>query len=323
VSASPALPVSYRRAREEDAERTFEIVHEASDDLNRRAGRPLDLALPAERVIRLRHFCVRYDGERFWVAEAGGRMVGAAYATLRGDAWYLDALHVVPEFQSRKIGSELIRRCLAGTTAATALTVLTGADNPTSNGLYLRFGMLPQDSTLSFDGPIGARVDRPGSPGAARRPGMDAAPDGAATLTARPIDLDRDAAALASFDLATVGFVRPTDHEFWCGVPNLHGRILECDGSARGYAYVSSAGAIGPIAVSRPGDLVPALELGAQIAAEAGASTLHIRNFGSARSAVDWSVRRGLRLSGIGLMLSSRPVGRFEGYVTSGADALY
>ena len=30
-----------------------------------------------------------------------------------------------------------------------------------------------------------------------------------------------------------------------------------------------------------------------------------------------------LKLSGIGLMLSSRPVGRFEGYVTSGADALY
>ena len=41
------------------------------------------------------------------------------------------------------------------------------------------------------------------------------------------------------------------------------------------------------------------------------------------RNAVDWAVRRGLRLSGIGLMLSSRPVGRFEGYVTSGADALY
>ncbi|MBM4407302.1 MAG: GNAT family N-acetyltransferase [Chloroflexi bacterium] len=301
--------ITYRRARTEDAERTYEIVQEAQGALDRRQGRESHPALPAERIIRFRHFCVRYDGDRFWVAEAGGRMVAAAYATLRDDAWYLDALHVLPEYQSRKIGSELIRRCLAGTGPSTALTVLTAASNPVSNGLYLRFGMLPQDSTLSFDGPIGERT---------AVPGQDAPP-----LTGRPIDLERDQATLAAFDLATVAFARPTDHEFWTGVPGLHHRILERDGSARGYAYVSSAGAIGPIAVARPEDLVPALDLAADIAAEAGAQVLHIRNFGSARAAVDWSTRRGLRLSDIGLMLSSRPVGQFGGYVTSGADALY
>jgi hypothetical protein len=252
---------------------------------------------------------VQYDDDRFWVAEDGDRMVGAGYAVLRDDAWYLGALHVVPDYQSRKIGSELIRRCLTGTGPTTAITVLTDASNPISNGLYLRFGMVPQDSTLSLDGPIGERP-----------PPAD---DAAAPLTCRPIDLERDSPALAAFDLATVGFARPTDHEFWTGVPGLHARILERDGSARGYAYVSAAGAIGPVAVARPEDLVPALDLCADIAAEAGATTLHIRNFGSARSAVDWSVRRGLRLAGVGLMLSSRPVGAFEGYVTSGADALY
>jgi hypothetical protein len=65
------------------------------------------------------------------------------------------------------------------------------------------------------------------------------------------------------------------------------------------------------------------LDITAEIAAAAGATTLHVRSFGSARGAVGWAVARGLRLSGIGLMLSSRPVGRFKGYVTSGADALY
>jgi hypothetical protein len=169
--------------------------------------------------------------------------------------------------------------------------------------------MLPQESTLSLDGPIGER---------SAVPGADAPP-----LTGRPIDLERDQPALAAFDLATVGFARPTDHEFWTGVPGLEARILERDGSARGYAYVSTAGAIGPIAVAVPEDIVPALDLAADIAADGGAQVLHIRNFGSARGAVDWAIRRGLRLSGIGLMLSSRPVGRFEGYVTSGADALY
>src|SRR5437868_2391482 len=224
--------ITYRRARIEDAERTFEIVQLAQGDLNRKRNLPAAHALPAARVIRLRHFCVRYDGDRFWVAEADGVMVGAAYATLRDDAWYLDALHVLPEYQSRKIGSELIRRCLTGTGPDTALTVLTDAMNPISNGLYLRFGMLPQESTLSFDGPIGEQ-------GAL-------SDDAASPLTGRPISAAEDAAALAAFDLATVGFARPTDHEFWLGVPGLEGRILERDGSARGYLYVSAAGAIGP-----------------------------------------------------------------------------
>jgi ribosomal protein S18 acetylase RimI-like enzyme len=298
--------ITYRRARIEDAERTFEVVQEAAADLNRKMGRPVAAALPAERVIRLRHFCVRYDGDRFWLAEAAGRMIGAAYATLRDDVWYLDALHVLPAYQSRKVGSELIRRSLAGTGPTTALAVLTDALNPISNGLYMRFGMLPQDSTVSFDGAIGY--------------GSLEVPDG---LSSRPISPARDEAALAAFDAATVGFARPTDHEFWLGVPGLEGRIVERDGSARGYLYVSRAGAIGPVAVADSRDLAPALDLAAEIAAKAGATSLHIRNFGSARNAVDWAVRRGLMLSGIGLMLSSRPVGRFEGYVTSGADALY
>jgi GNAT superfamily N-acetyltransferase len=301
--------ITYRRARIEDAERTFEIVQEAQGDLNRKRGLPAAHALPAERVIRLRQFCVRYDGDRFWVAEAGGAMVAAAYATLRDDVWYLDALHVLPDYQSRKVGSELIRRCMSGTGPETALTVLTDAMNPISNGLYMRFGMLPQDSTLSFDGPIGEQANVPDEP--------------AAPLIGRPIELARDGAALAAWDLSTVGFARPTDHEFWLGVPGLEARVVERAGSARGYVYVSVAGAIGPVAVADPRDLAPALDLAADIAAEAGASTLHIRNFGSSRGAVDWAIRRGLKLSGIGLMLSSRPVGRFDGYVTSGADALY
>jgi ribosomal protein S18 acetylase RimI-like enzyme len=298
--------ITYRRAVEADAERTFEIVQEAQGDLDRRMGRPVHATLPAERVIRFRHFCVRYDGDRFWVAESGGRMVGAAYATLRDDTWYLGALHVIPAFQSRKVGSELIRRSMAGAGPATARTVLTDAGNPISNGLYMRFGMLPQDATVTLDGPVGEATA-----------GLKRA------LTSRPIDAVADAPALAALDLATVGFARPTDHEFWLGVPGLAGRVVERDGSARGYVYASAGGAIGPVAVGDPRDLPAALDVAADLAADGGASTLHIRNFGTARGAMDWAVARGLKVTGIGLMLSTRPVGRFDGYVTSGADALY
>ena len=77
------------------------------------------------------------------------------------------------------------------------------------------------------------------------------------------------------------------------------------------------------MAVARADDLPAALDAAVDIAAGGGAASLHIRTFGSSRGSVGWAVNRGLKLSGIGLMLSSRPVGRFEGYVTSGADALY
>lgn len=185
----------------------------------------------------------------------------------------------------------------------------------------MRFGMMPQDSTVSFDGPIGPG-ESPSGPcsGPVASAGLVPA---AGPLTARPIDQSRDQPALTAFDLATVGFARPTDHVCRLGVPGLEVRIVERERSAHEYFYVSRTGAIGPIAVADPCDIGPALDVAAQIAAEGGATSLHIHNFGSARGAVDWSVRHGLKLTDIGLFLSSRPVGRFGGYVTSGADALY
>lgn len=305
-------PITYRRARMEDAEETFAVVQASAGDLNRRTGRPVGMSLPAARVIRFRHFAVRYDPDRFWVAEADGRMVASGFASLRDDVWYLGGLHVLPEYQSRKIGSELIRRCLSGTRPSTTLTVLTDAINPVSNGLYMRFGMLPQDSTLTFDGPLGEG----GGPAAAGAAATQA-------FTTQPIELARDFGTLAALDLGTVGFARPMDHEFWTGVPGLNSVVLQAEGSVRGYGYVSDAGAIGPVAVTHPDDLGPALDACAEIAAAGGATTLHIRVNGSARVASAWAVARGLRLTGIGLMLSTRPVGQLDRYVTSGADALY
>lgn len=298
--------VTYRLARREDAEATYAIVRAAVDDLARKAGRePGPHGLPLERVIRFRHACVAHDPERFVVAESDGSLVGAAIAVLRDDVWYLGGLHVLPAFQAAGVGSELMRRAGAGIGPTTIRTVLTDATNPASNGLYLRAGLLPADSTVTFDGPLG---DAPGG----------------RQMADRPLDLAADAAALEVLDRATVGFARPTDHGFWLGVPGLDGRLLlGDDGRARGYVYVSAAGAIGPIAVADPDDLPAALDLAAAIAADHGATTLHLRAFGSCHGAIDWATERGLRLSGIGLFLASAPIGRFAGYVTSGADALY
>jgi ribosomal protein S18 acetylase RimI-like enzyme len=306
--------VHYRTARDSDVERTYQVFLEASDDLSARVGRPprAGTGAPPVRALALRRSCVRNDGERFWVAEADGLVVGFAIAILRGDVWHLAALHVAPAHQGSGVGSELLRRSMAGTATTTALTVLTDAVNPISNAIYLRAGMLYQDAMLTFDGPPAER--------AAARQGTGA--DGVA-FASRPISLAGDQAVLAELDRGSIGFARPVDHDLWASIPGLRSVLFLRDATVHGYAYVSGDGAIGPLAVREARELRPALDLAADLAAAAGASSIHLRIPGSAREAGAWVVERGLRLSGIGLFLTSRHVGRLDRYVTSGGDAFY
>jgi ribosomal protein S18 acetylase RimI-like enzyme len=314
-------PILYRPARDTDVERTYEVFVQAADDLGARLGRPAraSVSAPPVRALLVRRAVLRHDGERFWVAESDGVVVGFGMAILRDDVWHLAALHVMPAFQGRGIGSALIRRTLDGTRPTTVLTVLTDASNPISNALYLRFGMLPQDSILAFDG----LVEGVEAGGPVNMAGGEGATGGVRGLTTRPLDLQRDQAALASIDLATIGFARPTDHVMWTTVPGLAGHLALRGGVVRGYLYASDAGAIGPGAVHDPADLAPALELAALDARDRGASSLHVRVGGSARTAVAWLIEHGFRLSTTGLFLTSRPVGRLDRYATSGGDALY
>ena len=324
--------VTYRPARDTDVERTYAVFLEAADDLNARVGRPprAGTGAPPHRALALRRSCVRHDGERFWVAEADGAVVGFAIAILRDDVWHLAALHVQPAHQGRGIGSELMRRSMAGAGPTTALTVLTDAVNPISNAIYMRAGMLFQDAMLTFDGPSVAPIrDEGDEPKTTDKPKpTDDGPTTADHPAARPFEQvalsrPRDHAVLAALDLASIGFARSVDHDLWGSIDGLKGVLLVRDGVVRGYAYVAADGAIGPLAVLDPAELGPALDVAAAMASEAGAASIHVRVPGSARVAAEWLVARGARLSGIGLFLASRPVGRLDRYITSGGDAFY
>jgi GNAT superfamily N-acetyltransferase len=308
TAVGQAVEVSYRLAELADIEQTYEVFIDAANDLYRKNGHAAEAGAgsPPVRAMSFRRAMLRNDPERYWVAEAGGRMIGFAMATVREDVWYLAALHVLPEYQAHGVGRELLRRSCVGATSATVRTVLSDTINPISNALYMKTGMLHQDAILIFDG-------------VPSRPALETGPPLATRLFTLPADL----AVVTDLDRRVVGYGRAVDHEFWNGIDDMTGRVLESSGEFAGYAYASAAGHLGPVAVMDPNDLPAALDVAAEMANAAGAEALHMRTCGTARSAAAWALARGLRLTGIGLLLSSQPLGRLEGYLTSGGDAFF
>ncbi len=293
--------VTIRPATPADSAPTYEVLIDAIDHLARTHGWPHAArpASPPERFLSFRVNALTNDPGGFWVAEAGGGLVGFGIAVQREHVWYLAALHVRPAYQSRGVGAEIVRRALQIAPPGSLLTVGADARTPVSNALYGRFGMFPEMTLLELSGPAA-----PGATGLLVR-GAPSATD------------------LASIDRAVLGFARLQDHAFWVSVPNLHPFTIAREGRAVGYAYVQADGAIGPIAVLDPADLAPALDASIAVAASLGATTARVRIPGGARAAIGGLLTRGWRYGdGMTVVLTSAPWRRWDRYVTSGGDAL-
>jgi len=296
--------VTYRHATEDDFVATWSVFTEAAADLARRHSWPVvDRGpTPPERFLDFRRSAIRHDPDGFWVAEVDGSVVGFGIAVQREHVWYLAALHVRPPFQARGIGGELIRRQLEHARAGSLLTVGADARNPASNALYGRFGMFPAITLLELSGPTRAAA---GDGRLRIEPGAPPTGD------------------LARLDRAILDAARPEDHAFWHVTPAVSACELRAGGAVAGYAYLQADGAIGPVAVGDPADLPDAVDLAIGEAARLGATTARVRIPGVARSTIAVLLDRGWRYGDAPtLVLTSGPWGHWEGYVTSGADAL-
>jgi GNAT superfamily N-acetyltransferase len=163
--------------------------------------------------------------------------VGFSAALVRGDAWFLSALFVSPEYQGRRIGRELLDRAWMG--EYRRRTTITDSIQPVSTTLYARRGLIPTTPILSLSG--SPRCDPP------------------ADLEAVPTEPD----ALTTLDRAAYGFGRGADHRFW-REHAAEANLWLIAGQPIAYSYVDDQGLIGPLA-GRDGEAA-ALALQAELA---------------------------------------------------------
>lgn len=291
--------IVYREARDEDLRETSGVWRAALNELYGRHNLP-QITAPATGELPLyRHF-LREDPQRFWVAEAQGRVVGFGAGLVRGDWWYLAALFVLPEAQGRGVGRTLIGKARTGSPQAGWAATISDALQPVSNTLYAHHGLLPW---LPIVGLVG-------KPSTVEKPSL---PRGTEAL---PLDPDL-LADVRRIDESVTGLDRTVDHAYLLSEEGARrGWVLCRKGRPRGYVYVADSGLIGPAASTPYGDMALLIRFALATLGDRGVESVYAAVPGPNAEAQRVLLQAGLVFEACpGLLLASRPFGRFDRYV--------
>ncbi len=300
--------LTYRPARPDDLPACTEIWSAGIGDYVRRLNRPWFTGDPEPLMRLLAHF-LRTDPERFWVAADPtdeGRVVGYGSATLRGDAWFLGMLFVLPEQQSHGVGRALLERVMPGQGEPQgerpAMGTATDSVQPIATALYSQYGIVPRLPAFNLAG----RPERPDA--------LPPLPPGIHVTESRESTGDDDASGIAAIDVRVLGHLHPADHAFLIA----EGRRLFVARSERGetvgYGYVAPSGRFGPVAALDPGLLAPITAHLITAVRAPGAYASWIP--GAAAEVFVTLLRAGFRLESFpALLLWDRPVADFTRYV--------
>jgi ribosomal protein S18 acetylase RimI-like enzyme len=227
------MPFVVRVARAEDLACAQELVVRSINDLTVRHGFG---PIASVRAPDFQAFCLGDDPRGVWIAEDGGEIVGFSLSWTCDALWFLAELFVAPGRQGEGIGNELLDRNLrhASQAGATTKGLITFAFNVASQGLYVQNGLAPRLAIHLCGGERDALASR----------AWDSA------LRTTPIrSTAADLAMLRHVDITTLGVSREKHHRHLLGDPTMAGVFLEDGGERVGYAYVSSTGHVGPLAV--------------------------------------------------------------------------
>jgi ribosomal protein S18 acetylase RimI-like enzyme len=251
------MKLVYRSARADELARAEELVVRSINDLTERHGfGPMALSRPPDFQL----FSLKDDPNGLWVAEANGEVVGFALSWVCGELWFLAELFVAPDHQGSGIGNELLARTFehARKAGATNKSLITFTFNVVSQGLYIRHGMFPRLPIYV----VGVPRD------------VLTTPLGGQGLRSTAVDttsLDH-LKTLVQLDVSTLGFSREKHHRYLLNDPAMNCVLLHDRDGCVGYAYVSTAGQIGPVAVTEERAMDSAFRTALGLAAATGST---------------------------------------------------
>jgi hypothetical protein len=183
---------------------------------------------------------------------------------------------------------------------ATSRALITFTFNTVSQGLYIRNGLFPRYPIYNFS------VARELLLGRLQGPQFRYIP-----LKETASDLYN----LAQIDAQVLGVSREKHHRYLITDKATRGFSFYAGDDCVGYAYVSTGGHIGPLAVGRPDAVGTALRTGLTLAAESGSS--HVSAFlpGASETALRTAVEHGMRITFPMLLMSTRDFGDWTGYL--------
>ncbi len=293
------MSLVYRLAQAQDLVAADALVVASINELTARHGfGPMATASPPSFQL----FSLKDDPDGLWVAEDGGDILGFAWSWVCGDVWFLAQLFVDPVQQGRGIGNELLKRTLehARKSGAAHKALITFTFNRVSQGLYIRHGLFPKMPIYFF--------------GAARERVMAGLPES----PLRSIAIDDTAAhmkRLAEIDARAVGVARAKHHRYLLNDPATTGVMLCAGSECVGYAYISSNGHIGPLAVTRAGVLADAFTTALKMAADDSSEKISAFLPGTCNSALSLAVNHGMRITFPMLLMASPGYGDWTQYL--------
>ena len=303
------MSIFYRRARSGDVGAVAKVFAEAIDDLDKRHGFFYG-STPTHPPNPLYEFALRKDPRAFWVAEDHSRVVGYTFSFLRGSLWFLADLFILPSYQGRGVGRNLIRRTLASWKGRRIgnRALITHAYNPSSVSLYMRFGMYPRE-VLYFASAPKSTLLRKVTPHIPRAEVEEAT------------NLEDARNLLEQIDRKVLGFSLGWHHDFYFE-QKAHCFIFKKYRRPVGYAYVRNSGRVGPVAVTASSFLGPAMRTAVTLATEGENKEAAIVYPGSNEEAVANSIKFGFRITQPMLYLSAHSMGIWKNYMPYSPDSM-
>jgi GNAT superfamily N-acetyltransferase len=288
-----------RRARLEDLHLADALVVHSINDLTERHGFG---RMAAPSPPRFQQFCLEDDPDGLWAAEDEGQIVGFAFSWVCDDLWFLAQLFVSPGQQGTGIGNELLRRTLqqAETRGSSNRVLITFAFNRVSQGLYIRHGLFPRVPLYFVSASREALRGHRGGP----------------QLRCEPIE--KRAAQLRNLieiDARVLGLSREKHHGFLIDEDGTRGVAFYDGDDCVGYAYISSSGHIGPLAVARPEAMGAAFRTALSVAADGSASNVSAFLPGTSEAALALAMDCGMRITFPMMLMSARPFGDWALYL--------